>query len=174
MSEIGANSADARHLAKGVRPRAKATDETLRQIFVGPHGFGPMVRITTAMGPVYAQTLREGDRVKTKTGEFLRIMAIKRILLDGEFLSRHPGAQPILLRAGSLAMKIPTVDILLAPNQKIHAIQAISDRNCRKAIDALRKPGVVRKAESMFTYTTFHCGKPAAVLCEGLWLDTAP
>lgn len=142
--------------------------------FSGPHGFGPMAKIATAMGPVYAQTLREGDRVKTKTGEFARIVAIKRFTLDGDFLSRHPDALPVLIRAGTFARGIPASDILLAPNQKFHPNQAIMGSVCKKASDALRKPGVMRKSESMITYTSFHCGHPTAVSCEGVWMETAP
>lgn len=139
-----------------------------------PHGFGPMSRITTAMGPLYAQTLRKGDRVKTKSGEFLPIVAIKRIVLDADFLTRHPTAMPVLVRAGAFSRNLPASDMILAPNQKIHQGQAMMGPVCNNAQEALRKPGVMRKSENMITYTTFHCGRPAVVNCEGMWMDTAP
>lgn len=141
---------------------------------VQPRGFGPMARISTAMGEVYAQTLRKGDRVRTRDGGFRPIVDVKRILLDEDFLHHHPGAQPVLLRAGAFARNVPAVDTLLAPGQKIHKRQAVMAPVCDTASDALHKPGVIRKNEPMITYTVIHCGAPTAVCCEGLWVDTAP
>ena len=173
MSFVSSSIA-ADRLPEGASQAVNGAAGTCRAGVVAPHGFGPMARISTAMGPVFAQTLREGDRVKTKSGEFLKIVAIKRVVLDSEFLNRHPEAMPITVHAGSFSRNVPSADMILAPNQKFHKSQALMGFTCENATDALKKPGVMRKAESMITYTTFHCGQPAAVLCEGMWLDTAP
>jgi len=137
-------------------------------------GFGPMSRITTSFGEVYAQTLREGDMVRTNTGEFLKIAAINRITLGGGFLKYHPAALPIVIRAGGFGPGLPSADLTLAPNQKLHAGQRFLTGSLSKAVDAIDKPHVYRKAETIITYTIFHCGRPATVCSEGVWFDTAP
>ena len=136
------------------------------------NGFGPMARITTAFGQVHAQTLRERDRVRTKRGEFLTITSIDRMTLDADYLKYHPGAQPILIRAGAFARGIPAADIVLAPFQRLDASQEFVSAGADKAIDAIHKPHVYRKSESMITYTVFQCERPATVCCEGLWVET--
>jgi len=137
-------------------------------------GFGPMSRITTSFGEVYAQTLREGDMVRTKDGEFLKIAAINRITLGEGFLKYHTDALPIVIRAGGFGPGLPSADLTLAPNQKLHAGQRFLTGSLNKAVDAIDKPHVYRKAETIITYTIFHCGRPATVCCEGVWVDTAP
>ena len=137
-------------------------------------GFGPMSRVSTAFGEVPAQALRERDRVRTKTGEYLEIQKIDRITLDEDFLQYHPGAQPILIRAGALATNIPKADVVLAPYQQIDKSQPCLRSSTNRAVDMLQKSHCQRKIEPMITYTIFHCGQPATVNCEGLWIDTAP
>ncbi len=157
-----------------VSPRSKDpagnTGNPLGQV----QGFGPMTRVTTAFGQVYAQTLRVRDRVRTKSGEFLTITSVDRMTLDRDFLKYHPGAQPILIRAGAFARGVPTADVMLAPFQKIDATQTFIKPGENKAIDAIHRPHVYRKSENMITYTMFHCSRPALVCCEGLWVETAP
>jgi len=137
-------------------------------------GLGPMTRVTTAFGQVHAHVLRERDRVRTKNGEFLAITRIDRMVLDADFLHYHPDAQPILIRAGAFGRGIPAADVLLAPHQRLDARQTFVANSADTAMGALHKPHVCRKTESMITYTTFHCGEPATVNCEGLWVEIAP
>jgi len=134
-------------------------------------GFGPMTRITTAFGQVHAQTLRERDRVRTMSGEFLAVKSVDRMTLDSDFLKYHPGAQPILIRAGAFGRGIPSADILLAPFQSISTDQSFISAGANTAIDSIHRPHVYRKSENMITYTTFQLEKPAAVCCEGLWVN---
>ena len=137
-------------------------------------GFGPMSRITTSFGAVHAQTLREGDLVRTKVGDYLKIVAINRITIGNGYLKYHPGAQPIVIRSGAFGSGLPVSDLTLAPNQKITAGQRFMQGNIKRAIDAVGRSHVYRRPEEIITYTIFHCGKRAAVLCEGIWIDTAP
>ena len=127
--------------------------------------------ITTAFGQVHAHTLRKRDRVKIKTGAYFEITRINRVRLDADYLHYHPGAQPILIRAGAFGRDVPAADVVLAPFQRLDAHQPFVAACANKAIDALKKPHVSRKAESMITYTVFHCEKPATVCCEGLWVE---
>lgn len=137
-------------------------------------GFGPMSRITTSFGEVYAQTLREGDRVRTKDGHFARIMAIKRMTLDSDYLKYHPEAQPVVIRAGAFGFGLPAADITLAPHQRVHLDQRLPGGRLERAIEAVGRPQVYRRPEQIITYTVFHCGKPTVVNCEGILMDTAP
>ncbi|MBV1867938.1 MAG: Hint domain-containing protein [Marinosulfonomonas sp.] len=151
--------------------RATGSDSNVQAKFTG---FGPMSRISTSFGEVYAQALREGDMVRTKNGEFLKIAAINRITLGEGYMKYHPAAQPIVIRAGGLGPGLPTADLTLAPNQKLHATQGFLTGPLLKAVDAVDKPHVYRQAETLITYTNFHCGRPATVCSEGIWIDTAP
>lgn len=137
-------------------------------------GFGPMSRVTTSFGEVYAQTLREGDRVRTKNGEFARIMSVKRMSLDTDFLKYHPEAQPVVIRAGAFGFGLPAADLTLAPYQRINLDQRLPGGRLEYAIQAIGRPQVYRKPEQIMTYTVFHCGRPTAVISEGIWIDTAP
>lgn len=137
-------------------------------------GFGPMSRITTAFGEVYAQTLRVGDRVRTKDGNFLPVTSVKRMTLDGDFLKYHPGAQPVVIRAGALGPGMPKADLMLAPDQTVNQSQRFPGQRFARAIDAIGRPQVYRKPEPIITYTIINCGRPATVCCEGVWIDTAP
>lgn len=137
-------------------------------------GFGPMTRISTSFGDMHAQTLRERDRVRTRSGEFRQIKWIDRIVLGEDYLKYHPNAQPILIRAGSLGLNLPKIDVMLAPFQPITRQQTFTGNAPKRAMDTLGRPNVVRKTEPMITYTRFHCGEPVSVLCEGIWVDVHP
>ncbi|MGR3661859.1 MAG: Hint domain-containing protein [Paracoccaceae bacterium] len=137
-------------------------------------GFGPMARVTTSFGEVYAQTLRKGDRVRTKDGNYLQIMSVNRMTLDADYLKYHPAALPVVIRAGALGPGLPSADLMLAPHQRVNQNQRIPGGQFQRAVDAIGRPQVYRKPEPMITYTTFHCGRPATVQCEGVWIDIAP
>lgn len=137
-------------------------------------GFGPMTRITASFGEVPAQALRERDMVRTRSGEFMKIEWIDRIILDERYLKYHPQAQPVLIQAGSLGRNLPTRDVMLAPLQPFSEQQRFFGKSPGFAADALGRPGVLRKPEPMITYTVFHCGRPTSVLTEGIWVDLAP
>lgn len=137
-------------------------------------GFGPMTRITTSFGEVHAQTLRERDLVRTRSGEFKPIKWIDRIVLEEEFLERHQDAHPILIRAGALGRGLPRQDILLSPRQPLAPLTGQLSGSAKTASDLLNRPGVFRKAESTITYTMFHCGSPEVVMTEKLWVEVSP
>lgn len=137
-------------------------------------GFGPMTPIACSFGNVPAHVLRERDRIRTQSGEFLEIKWIDRLVLNSEFLKFHPRAYPILLRAGALGAGLPKTDIMLAPFQTINPPAHLPSRNLLRAIDLLDRPSVFRQAEQMITYTRFHCGEPTSVSVEGLWMNVAP
>ena len=160
--------------SKVAGPRSKSPAGNRERSLNVLTGFGPMSRVATSFGDVPAQVLRVRDRVRTKTGEYLEIKKIDRITLDEDFLQYHPGAQPILIRAGALSTGMPKADLVLAPYQQIDKSQPGFRTSGNRAIDTLDRPLCLRKNEAMITYTIFHCGRPATVNCEGLWVETAP
>ncbi|MDJ0827860.1 MAG: Hint domain-containing protein [Rhodobacter sp.] len=137
-------------------------------------GFAPMTRISTSFGEVYAQALRKGDLVRTRTGGFLPIVWLDRILLDAAFLARHPAALPIQIRQGSLASGTPLRTIEVAPAQRLAAMHGVATQQGREASNLLAHPGVFRKPETGLSYTRFHLGRRAEVRSEGVWLITGP
>lgn len=159
---------------KVVRPRLDRPAGNIEQQQRKISGFGPMSRITTSFGEVYAQTLRRGDRIRTKEGNYLAIQAINRLTLDAAYLQYHPDALPVVIRAGALGVGLPIADLMLAPCQSVHRNQRYAGEPFSRAIDAIGRPQVYRKPEQIITYTVFHCGRPATVLSEGIWMDTAP
>lgn len=134
-------------------------------------GLGPLTRISTSFGDMHAQALRERDMVRTRSGGFVKIERVERIVLDEEFLRYHPEALPIRIRAGAFGRNLPAQDVLLAPFQAISSGQPISGRSVARAADALGRPSVMRVPETIITYTLIRCARPVSVLCEGLWVD---
>ena len=137
-------------------------------------GFAPMTRIMTSFGAVYAQALREGDMVRTRAGSFERIKWLDRVSLDEDFMARNPDAQPVLIRAGALGRGVPAEDVLLAPGQTVSPNEVGLIRKSVRARDLLGRPNILRKAETAISYTRFHLGVDADVLCEKLWISVNP
>ncbi len=134
-------------------------------------GFGPLTRVSTSFGDMHAQTLRERDMLRTRNGGFTKIDRVDRFVLDEEFLSYHPEALPIRIRAGAFGRNLPSADVVLAPFQGISSGQAIAGSPVVRAADALGRPNVMRVPETIITYTVIRCAAPVAALCEGLWVD---
>jgi len=137
-------------------------------------GFGPMTRVSTSFGEVHAQALRVRDQVRTKSGGFKPIVWLDRLVLEDEFLRRHPDALPVLIRANALGRGLPRQDITLSPRQPISPVANHLPPSARVAADLLQRPGVFRKTESTVTYTLFHCGEPQMVMVEKLWVSVSP
>lgn len=137
-------------------------------------GFAPMTRIMTSFGAVYAQALRVGDMLRTRSGEYERIQWIDRVSLDEDFMSRNPDAQPVLIRQGAFGRDLPSQDVLLAPSQIVSPNEVGLIRNPIRARDLTGKPRILRKSEPAITYTRFHVGKDADVMCEKLWISINP
>jgi hypothetical protein len=137
-------------------------------------GFGPMTRITTDLGPFPAQTLRVGDRLRIRSGAYRPIVWLDRIVLDEDYLARHPEGLPILIRADAMGRGMPEQDVMLAPGQPVRAGQVQSGAAPRPARALLSGPRVMRKPETLVTYTVFHCGQAVDVHVDGLWVPVAP
>lgn len=137
-------------------------------------GFGPLSRITTSLGETPAQALRKGDLVRTKSGQFKPIVWLDRILLDEEFISLHPDALPVVVRKDALGRGVPSADVHLAPEQPLDAAAHRLETRHDTARALLGRPGVLRKAEAMYTYTLFHLGAPEVIRASKMYVRIDP
>ncbi len=133
-------------------------------------GLGPMTPVCTALGSFPAQTLRVGDRLLVKGGGYRRIQKIDRICFDEDFLNTHPGALPVVIRAGAFGLKMPAGDVVLAPCQKLDPAQPFLRAGHERAIDTLTRVHVFRRPETQISYTVLSLGLPAFICCSGIWV----
>ena len=153
-----------------VRGRTTGGDES-EALWTLP-GFGPMTRVSTAIGDIYAQVLRKRDGVLTEAHGERQIVSVDRISLDAEFLASMQDAYPVLVRAGAFGQGVPVADMLLSPAQEI-SLDRQAPQTFVRARDLLGRPGVTRKQEDVVTYTTFRCGAPVCAKVEGIWARIA-
>jgi hypothetical protein len=137
-------------------------------------GFGPLTRITTSFGETPAQALRTGDLVRTRRGDFKPIAWLDRLVLDEEFISLHPDSLPVVIGKGALGRGMPSADVHLAPCQPIDAAANRLGPRHDNARALLGRPGVLRKAEAMYTYTLFHLGAPEVIRVSGMFVRIDP
>lgn len=150
-----------------VRKKPDTTSEPKARL----RGFGPMAKITTSFGEVYAQVLREGDLVRAEDGRFLPIKKIRRTSLDEQILTKDPELMPMLIRRNSFGLNTPQADLLVAPDQPIDVPSGLKKGESQPARDLTGRPGILRKPETMVTYTTFSVGECIRVNCEGVWIS---
>ena len=137
-------------------------------------GLGPDTRVMTSLGKMPAAALRRRDLLRTRDGGFRAIEWIDRIKLDADYLERHPEAQPVVIRAGSLGPRLPALDLVLAPRQRLSEAQSFTGHGSGRAMAAIGYPTATHRREASITYTVFHCENPTSVLSEGIWLDVGP
>jgi len=130
-------------------------------------GLAPMTRVRTIFGDVHSIALRQGDEVLTKSGEYLPIQWINRIKLDEAFLARSPDSHPVVIGAGALGKN---EELMVSPRQVISEDAASGLSTEREAAMLVSHAGVRRLRETGLTYTLFHVGEEASVMCEGLFL----
>ncbi|MGI9388567.1 MAG: Hint domain-containing protein [Boseongicola sp.] len=137
-------------------------------------GLAPMTRVRTSFGDVHAIALRDGDLVKTRSGDFKPIVWLNRVLLDEQFLAEKNDSNPIRIQAGAMGPATPSSDVLVSPRQIVCPTPKSSLSERREAADLLAKPGVMRIRETGLSYTMFHLGEPAEIQCDGMFLLLSP
>ncbi|MDF0599510.1 Hint domain-containing protein [Psychromarinibacter sp. C21-152] len=133
-------------------------------------GFAAMTRLSCSFAEVHAGALRARDLVRTRHGEFVPILWVKRFQLDDDFLARRPDAQPIRIRPHALGPGLPDADILLSPGQRLAPVPGRFAQPVR-AGDLLDLPGVFRQPETSVCYTLFRLGAPAEIRAAGLYFQ---
>lgn len=134
-------------------------------------GIAAMTRVRTSFGDVHAAALRKGDEVLTQTGAYMPILWLNRIHLDEHILRLKPDSNPIVIGPGALGPNTPSTEIMVSPRQIICPDDASGLTKPREAAMLISRPGVRRLAETCLSYTMFHVGETADVMCEGLFLN---
>ncbi len=137
-------------------------------------GLAPMTRVETSFGKVHAVALRKGDPVKTRDGEFRKIVWLNRVLLDETLLSEKPDANPVLIAAGAMGPSSPAKDVMVSPRQQVCPTSMNSLESRAEAAALEGRAGVARQMETGLSYTMFHLGAPAEVECDGVYLLFEP
>lgn len=142
------------------------TTQTEPMSFVG---FTGNTRLSTSFGDVPAQLLRVNDTLRTSAGSYARIRRIDKVHLDQDFLSYHPEAQPIFVRAGAFGRDAPAKNASFAPQQKVMPKGAQGMKKMMTALDLTVYPHVYRMPVVPLVYYVLHCDQPAEVRAEGIW-----
>jgi len=127
-------------------------------------------RVSTSFGEVPAHLVRVRDQLRTRDGNFARVMRIDEYKLDDEFLSRHPEARPIRFQAKKTNGRSSGAPVYLSPGQVVLARNATGTETLRPASEFLNQPGVMPEATGPFSYFIFHLGTAALVRAEGMWI----
>ncbi len=137
-------------------------------------GFDRRCRVSTNFGELPIEALRRRDMVKTQSGAYRAVEWVDAIRLDADFMSRHPGAHPVQIRAKSLGSGVPNRNILVSPGQIICPNGLIGNLGTALAEDILGYPGICRMQQTEMVYYRFHCGSAETVCIEGAWFCVAP
>lgn len=132
-------------------------------------GFMGGVRVSTSFGDLPIEALRIRDEIRTASGVFARVQWIDKLHLDADFMRKHPSAQPIIIPADSFGIGRPMKDITVSPRQQVCADAHVA-AHFQSAADLCRMSRAYRLQTLGLTYYRFHCGGPAAVRVEGVWV----
>jgi hypothetical protein len=136
-------------------------------------GFVGKARVGTTFGDLPIEALRPRDDLPTYAGATVKVAAVDRIHLDEDFIRHHPRALPIRIPADAFGPGRPMNDMLISPGQEI-----CPDIHIASAFYKARNlPGnfTLDLSQSMgLTYHRFHCGQPAMVRVEGVWIRVQP
>lgn len=127
-------------------------------------------RVSTSFGEVPAHLVRVRDQLRTRDGEYLRVLRIDEYKLDAEFLADHPEARPIRFSPQKAGQKTSSAPVFLSPGQRVLARGASGQEVLRRAIDLTSQPGVIPDIPGPFSYFVFHLSKAALVRAEGMWV----
>ncbi|MDP3195763.1 Hint domain-containing protein [Tabrizicola sp.] len=136
-------------------------------------GFSGKSRVSTVFGELPIEALRVRDDLRTYSGASAQVQLVDRIHLDEDFLRKQPSALPLRIPADSFGPGRPSQDMLLSPGQEISSdVHVVT--NFVKAGD-LRNRFNPDLAQSVgMTYIRFHCGAPAIVRIDGVWVRVRP
>ena len=137
-------------------------------------GFFGKSKIQTSFGNLPIEALRRRDQLKTIAGTYAEVEWVDQIKLDMAFLEQHPEAQPIYIPKNSFGATLPNQNMLLSPAQTLKISGPIGDDELQFAMALIGRPHISRMPHTSFTYYLFHCGAPAVVNVDGLWVGTSP
>jgi len=127
-------------------------------------------RLSTSFGEVPAHLVRVRDQLRTRDGEFLRVLRIDEYKFDAEFLADHPEARPVRFSAKATGRHGEARTVFLSPGQRVLARNTSGQEVLKPAWEFLDRPGIVPDVAGPFCYYVFHLGKAALVRAEGMWV----
>ena len=136
-------------------------------------GFATACRVSTVFGDLPVEALRVRDDLRTFSGASARVQHIDRIHLDAEFLRSQQSALPIRIPANAFGPGRPSQDMLVSPGQEISSDAHVASHFV-KARDLRDRFAADLTQSSGLTYHRFHCGAPAIVRIDGLWVRVQP
>lgn len=137
-------------------------------------GIAAGTRIQTSFGDLPIEALRRRDPVMTSDHEYAKVEWIDQMKLDAEFMAYHPEAQPVLITPNSLGSGVPRRPVLVSPKQIVRAPGHPLAATGVVASALTELPRISRMPVEDLTYVRLHCGRPAEVQVEGLWVQTTP
>lgn len=137
-------------------------------------GFESKCRVATNFGDLPIEALRRRDKVRTISGAYREVQWVDRIRLDADFLSRHPEALPVMIRAKALGGVHPMTNMLVSPGQTVWVPKVSDGYHPAVAGELDGQPNIMRARRPEVTYYRFHCGSAEKVCVEGAWFCTAP
>lgn len=180
MSMMNDDSAILSAVARQAVPTTRPMREQETEVATPPQskwslpGFFGKSKIQTSFGNLPIEALRRRDQLKTITGSYVEVEWVDQIKLDMEFLEQHPEAQPIYIPKNSFGATLPNQNMLLSPAQTLKTTGPIGDDDLQFAMALTSRPHISRMPHTGFTYYLFHCGAPAVVNVDGLWVGTSP
>lgn len=136
-------------------------------------GFSGKSKVGTVFGDLPIEVLRVRDDLRTYSGATVQVQLVDRIHLDEDFLRKQPSALPIRIPANAFGPGRPSQDLLLSPGQEISSdLHVVS--NFVKASDLRGRYNPDLAQSTGLTYIRFHCGVPAIVRVDGLWVRVSP
>ena len=137
-------------------------------------GIYASTRVTTNFGKVPAQLIRVGDVLRTRSGAFLPVRAIRDVKLDADYVERHPEAVPVLIPRGTLNGTLPTQDVLVSPAQPVLNGVEFRQSEMVEARDIVRGRRSFEVPLGTVVYYQFHLETTAEIHCEGMWVRVMP
>lgn len=133
-------------------------------------GICGQTRVTTNFGQVPAHLLRVGDRVKTRSGGYLKIRRIRETKLDCQFIEKRNDARPVMIPQGSLGQGQPEQHVLLSPAQEVFVTAGGISPHVLRARDLSQSSAAVDMTLGMVGYFEIHLDEQDDVCCEGIWV----
>lgn len=136
-------------------------------------GLNGKSRISTTFGELPVEALRVRDDLRTYSGASAMVQEVDRIHLDQEFLRKQPSALPIRIPANAFGPGRPSQDMLLSPGQEICPDAHVATTFVKANELRSRFNPDLAQATGL-TYFRIHCGTPAIVRVDGLWIRIRP
>lgn len=154
-----------------MRPGAADTAEPRLSWYLP--GLSGKSRVGTVFGDLPIEVLRVRDDLRTYSGATVQVQSVDRIHLDEEFLRKQPSALPLRIPANAFGPGRPSQDLLISPGQEISTdVHVVSNFVKASSLRSRFNPDLAQSTG--LTYIRFHCGAPAIVRVDGIWVRVSP